>query len=107
MAPLVDFRVDWDRLCSPWMLGDGDESTTLIHVLDDPVRIKSLVGDEAVEFDAVDQRGKANGVATLARQENEAHEIAKRIGQGEDFGGPAALRLADGLILSPPLAPCP
>jgi hypothetical protein len=43
----------------------------------------------------------------LPRQENEAHEIAKRIRQSEDFGRHAALGLAYSLILSPPFAPCP
>src|SRR5215210_3071038 len=43
----------------------------------------------------------------MAGQENEAHEIAKPVGEGEDFGRHAALGAADGLALSPPFAPCP
>lgn len=38
----------------------------------------------------------------LARQENEAGEIAEGIDERDDFGGQAATRLADSLILSPP-----
>src|SRR5690606_14706278 len=43
----------------------------------------------------------------VAGQENEAHEIAERIGEGENFGRHAALGAAYGLALSPPFAPCP
>src|ERR1700738_5655261 len=46
-------------------------------------------------------------VEALSRQKHEAHEIAERISEGQDFGGHAALRTADRLALSPPFAPCP
>src|SRR5260370_30095601 len=43
----------------------------------------------------------------MARQENEADEIAERVGQRQNFGGHAAFGTADGLALRPPFAPCP
>ena len=107
MAPFVDFRVNEKGLCASWMLRNGNKSPAFIHVFNDPVGIKGLVGDEAVECDALDQWSKANRVTTLARQKDKPHQIAKGIRHGEDFGRPAAFRLADGLILSPPFAPCP
>ena len=53
------------------------------------------------------ERRNTDRIVAMARQQDEAHEIAERIGHREDFGRPAAFRLADGLILSPPFAPWP
>jgi hypothetical protein len=55
----------------------------------------------------MDQWGNAHRVVALARQEMEADQIAERVGEGEDFGGPSALGLAYGLALSPPFEPWP
>ena len=73
----------------------------------EPIAIEGLVGEQVCEIDAMDEWRHANGVIAVARQEYEADQIAQRIGQREDFGRPAAFRFADGLILSPPFAPCP
>jgi hypothetical protein len=43
----------------------------------------------------------------MAGQENEADQIAKRVGQRQDFGRHAAFGAADRLFLRPPFAPCP
>jgi hypothetical protein len=43
----------------------------------------------------------------MAGQEDEADEIAQRVGQRQNFGRYAAFGTADGLALSPPFAPCP
>ena len=51
--------------------------------------------------------GNANGIEAMAGQQHEAHEVAERIGQRQDFGGHAAVRAAYGLALSPPFAPWP
>ena len=51
--------------------------------------------------------GDADRVEAMAGQQNEAHEIAERVGQRQDLGRHAALGAADGLALSPPFAPCP
>ena len=69
--------------------------------------LESLVCQQVLKINAINERRHANGVITIARQENEADKIAQRVCQCEDFGRPATFRLADGLILSPPLAPCP
>jgi hypothetical protein len=106
MAPFVEFGVDLEWFASPWMLGDDDFCAPLIHVFDDPVGIKGLVGDQTTEFDVFDQGCDTDGVKAMAGEQNEPHQIPKCVGQRKDFGGPAALRLADGLIFGPPLAPC-
>ena len=63
----------------------------------------------ALAFDvrSVDQRRHADRVEALAGQQHEAHKIAERIGQRQDFGRHAAFGAADGLALSPPFAPWP
>ena len=88
------------------MLRDYDLRLALVHVFDDPIGIKSLVSDQAPEFEVLDQGRDADGVKAMAGEQDEPHQVPKRVGQREDFGRPAALRLADGLIFGPPFAPC-
>jgi len=107
VAPFVNVLVDIERLGAPLMLRDDDLRSALVQVFDDPIGIESLVGDQAAEFDVLDQGRDADGVKAMAGQQDEPHQVSERVGQREDFGGPAPLRLADGLILSPPFAPCP
>ena len=106
VAPFVNVLVDVERLGAPLMLRDYDLRLALVHVFDDPIGIKSLVSDQAAEFDILDQGRDADGVKAMAGEQDEPHQVPKRVGQREDFGGPAALRLADGLIFGPPFAPC-
>ena len=106
VAPFVNVLVDVERLSAPLMLRDDDLGLAFVQVFDDPVGIKSLVGDQATEFDVFDQRCDADGVKAMAGKQDEPHQIPKRVGQREDFGRPAAFRLADGLIFGPPFAPC-
>ena len=107
MAPFIDLPIYVQRLDTAWVLRDHDLRPALVHVLDDPVRIKGLVGDQAAEFDILDKRGDADGIEALSRQQNKAHQIAQSVRQGQDFGCPTAFRLAYGLALSPPFAPWP
>ena len=104
VTPFVDVLVDIERLGAPLMLRDDDLRLAFVQVFDDPVGIKSLVGDQAAEFDILDQGREADGVEAVAGQKDKPHQIPERVGQREDFGGPATLRLADGLILGPPFA---
>jgi hypothetical protein len=106
VTPFVYVLVDIERLGAPLMLRDDDLRLAFVQVFDDPVGIKSLVGDQATEFDIFDQGRDADGVEAVAGQKGKPHQIPQRVGQREDFGGPATLRLADGLILGPPFAPC-
>ena len=90
MAPLVDLTIDVEWPETLGALGDHDLRPALVHVLDDPVRIERLVGDQATEFEVFDKRGDANGIVSLSRQQNEAHQVAQAIGQDQDFGRPTA-----------------
>jgi hypothetical protein len=107
VAPLVEVGVDIERLAAAGMLGDDDLRAALVELLDNPVGIEGLVGDQPAELDVLNQRREADRVEALARKELKADEVAERVGEREDFRRPAALRLADGLALSPPFAPWP
>ena len=107
MAPAVDGFVNCEWTETFCALGNDNASPALIKLTVQPVAVKSLVGEQVVECDAVNKRRHTNRIEPVTGQEYEAHEIAKRISQREDFGRPAAFRLADGLIFSPPFAPCP
>src|SRR3984885_978637 len=107
MAPFVHLGVDLERLGAARMLRNHDLGAPLVEVGDNVVAVEGLVGDQRAEFDPLDQRRHADSVETLPRQQHESDEVAQRVGEGEDFGRHAALGAADGLILSPPFAPCP
>jgi hypothetical protein len=68
MAPFIDFRVDVERAFALWTLGNNDFRSTFIHVCENPIRIKSFVGDEGAKRDVLDQRRHAGCVMALSRQ---------------------------------------
>src|SRR6187401_1721195 len=107
MAPFVHLLVDGERPCAARMLGDDDFGAARVEIGDNGVAVERLVGDQRVEGQSLDERRHTHRVEALSRQKHEAHEIAERIGEGQDFGGHAAFRTADRLVLSPPFAPCP
>lgn len=73
----------------------------------EPIQVVCLVGDQRVEGEDLDQWRQADRVATLAGQELEAHQVAERVGEGDDLRNPAAFRLAYGLARSPPFYAAP
>src|SRR6201997_4485950 len=107
VPPFVHLLVDGERLCAARMLGDDDLGAARVELGDNGVAIECLVGDQRVEGQSLDERRHAHRVEALSGQQHEAHEIAERVGERQDFGGHAAFRTADGLALSPPFAPCP
>ena len=90
VASFVNLGVDFEGRSASGMLRDHDLGLAFVQVFDDPVRVEGLVGDQAAEFDVLDQRRDAGGVEALARQQDEPHQIAERVGQRGDFRGPAA-----------------
>lgn len=60
LADFVNVIVDVERLGAPLMLRDDDLRLAFVQLFDDPVGIKSLVGDQADEFDVFDQRCDAD-----------------------------------------------
>jgi hypothetical protein len=80
MAPFVNVLVDVERAGASGMLRDYDLRFAFVHVFDDPVGIKSLVGDQAAEFDLLDQGRDADGVKAMAGEQDEPHQIPERVG---------------------------
>jgi hypothetical protein len=53
----------------------------LVELNPQPIGVETLVGQEDIEFDVLDQGRYADEVVELPRQESEAGEIAERIGR--------------------------
>jgi len=67
------------------------------------IAVEGFIGHQGIEFYALDQRLDADAVMTLTRQQDKAHQIAKGIDEGEDFGAQAATGTIDGLrVYAPP-----
>ena len=79
----------------------------VIQIFTQPVGIKSAICKEHLARDALDQLRCFTQIMGLPRHQTEGDQVAKRIGQREDFGGNSAARLPYSLTLSPPFAPCP
>ena len=62
MAPFVDFGIDVQGLATLRTPGNDDLRAALAQVFDDPVRIERLVGNQAAEFDILDEWGHADGI---------------------------------------------
>lgn len=107
VAPLVLFRVMRGVSSGPLAQRNDRLDASAGQALAQPAGIECLVADKSQAGDAGHENVKAGDVVTLARQEHEAHQIAKRIDERRNLRGQAAARLADGLILSPPFAPVP
>lgn len=87
------------------MLGDDNASAPLVQLVDYPVGIECFVGDQGSELYALYQRGNADCVVALAREEVKPDQVAQSIGQRENLRRPAAFGFPYGLALSPPFAP--
>ena len=72
-----------------------------------PICIESAVGQHIVSAKPFDQFWHAAQVMGLSGQKAEIGNVSKRVRQRQNLGRHPATRLADGLALSPPFAPCP
>ena len=72
----------------------------LVEISDDGIAVEGHVGDQPTEGHALDQRRHADRVMAMVGQQDEAQEIAERIGQRQNLGGHAALGTAYRLALS-------
>src|SRR3954451_18657982 len=107
VSPRVHLAVDLERPGATRVLRDHDLGPALVQFRDEVVAVERLVGDQRLERDRLDQRRDADRVEPLARQQDEADQVAERVGRRHDLGRHAALGAADGSARSPPLAPRP
>ncbi len=69
-------QIDVERLGAAGVLGDDDLGAALLEFGDDGVAVESLVGDQSVEVDAIDQGRDADRVKPLPWQENKPNQAA-------------------------------
>src|ERR687897_2512535 len=105
VAPAVHVAVEVEAAFAAGLGRDHRRGAAGVELRPDPVRVERLVAEQGVEIQTLDQRRHADGVVPLAGQQHEAHQVAERVGEGDDLGGQAAARAADGLASGPPLAP--
>ena len=85
MSPFVDLRV---IIALDFAVGFGRDyggCTTLVEVLQQPVRIERLIREQRVKRNAFDQRRDTFHIMRLSRQQQEANQITERIHQCHDF----------------------
>ena len=58
---------------------DDGNGAPFIQLGPQPIDVEGFVGEKGLKVDILDQRLDAHAVVTLARQEDEAREIAERI----------------------------
>lgn len=105
VPPFVHLGINFQRFLSLGPLRDNDLCAALVHIVDDPIAIEGLVGEQRIEPYAPDQRRDANRVTPVGGHQYEAHQVAEGIHQSQNLGGPATFGLAYGLALSPPFRP--
>lgn len=59
------------------MLRDGDLCAAFVEIGDDVIAVECLVGDQAIEFDTVNEGCNADRIEPLPLQQNETHQIAQ------------------------------
>ena len=84
---------------------DYSGGAALVQFCTQPIDIKSLIAQQSLETNTLDQGLNAEQVMALTGQQYETNQAAQSIHQSDDLGGQASSRAPDGLILSPPLAP--
>lgn len=86
-------------------MGDENFGTLPRQLIKDPLNIEALSARMALKSAGFDERGDTDGIIMLAGDQNEAHQIAERVGHGDYLGHPTGNGTADGLALGPSFAP--
>ena len=101
VTPFVHLGVVRDRRFAVRLRRNDGQGASFIESGAQAVLVERLVGDESIKIDARYKRLDPDAVVPLARQQDEARQIAQRIDERDDLGRQPAARPADGLILSP------
>ena len=105
MAPAVHVAVEADGGLAVGLGRDHRGGAAVVKLRSEPIGVEGFVAEQSAEDDALNQRLHADAVVALAGQQDEAHQSAEGIDEGDDLGGQATARAADRLLLGPPLAP--
>src|SRR3954467_12849664 len=104
-APAVHLAVEADGGLAVGLGRDHRGGAAIVKLRSEPVGVERFVAKQSAEDDTLGQRLHADAVVALTGQQDEAHQSAEGVDQGDNLGGQPAARAANGLILSPPLAP--
>ena len=107
MPPAVYDGVDLKRCFALRSLRYADQSSTRVHVRNDPITVIGLLPEQRIKLQPPYERRDTDGAITVARQQNKADRTAEGVCQRQDFGGPTAFGLPCSLTESPPFEPCP
>ena len=105
MSPFIGFgivRDVQDAVAFCWNDGIG---TPAMQLLAQMVCVKRFVGHQGVEGQPLDQVRHTGNFAALTWKQRKAHQVGKRVRQGQNFRRQPTLRAPDRLISSPPFAP--
>src|SRR4051812_1797872 len=105
VAPAGHLAVEADSGLAVGLGWDHRSGPAIVKLRSEPVGVERFVAKQSAEDDTLDQRLHADAVVALTGQQDEAHQSAEGVDQGDNLGGQPAARAANGLILSPPLAP--
>ena len=106
MTPLVNSGINLKWCDALRHLRNDGFGAAFIQLFDDPIHVERLIAEQGVELDTLKERRDADRVVAMVRQKFETREITTCVGECQDLGRQFAFRLAYGLALSPPSAPC-
>lgn len=85
MTPFVHLDVMGNGRLAVGLRGNDSQTAALVQPLAQGVVVEGLIGNEGIKIDILDQRLDANAVVPLARQQDEARQIAQSVNQQDDL----------------------
>ena len=85
MAPLVHLEIAGDRGDPVGIGRDHGGRTPIVQIGADRVAVEGFVRQKSAKIEVRQKRGDTGAVVSLARQQDEPHEIAQRIDQRDDL----------------------
>lgn len=91
MPPSIHHLVDFQRHGSPRALGDANGGIAGINFVNNPVRIESFIRQQGLKFDPLNEGRNPDCIEAISGQKLEAHEVAERVCEGQNFSCPTSL----------------
>lgn len=107
VPPAISVQVAFDLLLSVRFGRDHRNSASFVQLGSQPVCVESLVSEENIEFNVLDQQFHSDEVVALARHQYETGQVSQRIYQRLYRCGQPSARPSDRLPMSSPSRRCP
>lgn len=107
MPPAIHSEVTGDVVLAIGFWRDDGFGLRFGQQFTQAIVVKSLVGQQRLHVDAIDQVVCCDAVMALSGKQDETGKVTERIDEGDDLCRQAAARAPDGLMASPPFAPMP